>query len=397
MNGVLRHPPGKLSPLAVVDVGLKCPHSCKHCFYSFLDGSEDQFAGMRRARWHNLENLLALVDSIAESGFVGFDVTGGEPTAYPGIVDVIARATERGLSSRIITLAQFLPYKNLLPRLLDAGLCDFRFSLHAVDPEMFHRMTGGELSRMVAAMDELGRRGFQYVTNTTITEENYRSLPDIAKFIASRPEIYQATLLFFMPYYRWAAAEHVGEHRVRYSDIAAVLREAVGIIEDAEIGCTIRYAPHCTVVGMEANHVGIAGVRHDPHEWMNAIDHTADPDKVSFADAIAMGHRIEITDRDQAATLLDGPAPFVAIRSSKVFPEKCRGCPTMAICDGVDQAYLEKFGDGEFVQPGRFRGDVIDFERLRYLPAFVLKTAPDGDARGAVRAAFTEMRAGLAP
>lgn len=391
MEGIYRHPPGALSRLAVVDVGLKCQHSCRHCFYSFMDGSNDQFAGMRRARWHSTENLLALVDSIAESGFVGFDVTGGEPTAHPGIVDVVARATARGLSSRIITLGQFLGTKNLLERLLDAGICDFRFSLHAVEAEAFRRMTGGDLGHLTGAMDELSRRDFHYVTNTTITEQNWRDLPQIARFIASRPEIYQATFLFFMPYYKWATAEHAGEHRIRYSDIAAVLRDAVEIVESAGIGCTIRYAPQCTIRGMERNHVGIVGVRHDPHEWMNAIDHVADPETSNSVKFQAMGRRIGLSERDQGAPLVLADPPWVAARSSKVFPEKCRGCAAMAICDGVDRAYLDRFGSDELDRYERFRGDVIDFERLAYLPAFVVKTKPDADARGAVRAAFDEM------
>ncbi len=88
-SGVLQHEPGRLSRWGVVDVGLKCVHSCSHCFYSFLNGEEDQFAGMRRAGWHSLENLLVLVDSLEEHDFLGFDITGGEPTAHAGLVDIV--------------------------------------------------------------------------------------------------------------------------------------------------------------------------------------------------------------------------------------------------------------------------------------------------------------------
>ncbi len=398
--GVLLHEPGRLSRWGVVDVGLKCVHSCLHCFYSWLRGpEEDQFAGMRRAGWHSTDNLFALVDSLAEHGFLGFDVTGGEPTAHPGIVDIIARATKNGTASRIITLGQFLTRRNLLERLLDAGICDFRFSLHSTDPEMFKRMTGGDLSLLVAAMDELQKRQFQYITNTTITEQNYEYLPEIAKWIAGRPEIYQTTWLFFMPYYEWTAKS---DHRVAYTEIAKYLREAVVTVEAAGIAATIRYAPQCTIKGMERNHVGIVGVRHDIHEWMNAIDHKADPAAQTPSSMRAMGQRVPLRDHetqyplmrvlgaaspfDPGAAIKTRPGDFVAARSAgKVFPAKCRGCRAMMVCDGIDGNYLEQFGDGELDPYTEFRGDLLDRERLRYRAAHVIKTAPDADARSVVR------------
>lgn len=388
-DGIYRHPPGRLSRWGVVDVGLKCVHSCKHCFYSFLDGSPDQFAGMRRAGWHSVENLLTLVDSLAENGFVGFDVTGGEPTAHPGLVEIVKRGAERGLAPRVITLGQFLGGKrDLLSRLLDAGIADFRFSLHSTDDAMFHRMTGGDLSKLVAAMDELQRRDFHCVTNTTITEQNYTYLPQIARWMAARPEIYQTTWLFFMPYYQWATT-HSGDHRVRYSEIANYLKEAVAIVEEAGIGCTIRYAPQCTIAGMEKNHVGIVGVRHDPHEWMNAINHTADPETTTAADMRAMGMRLPMRDIDPGADLVPTSEPgLIAQRGSKAFPSKCQSCASAFVCDGADRAYLQQFGTDELHPYTEFRGDLLDRARLQYLPAFICKTGQFADVRGAVRAAF---------
>jgi pyrroloquinoline quinone biosynthesis protein E len=369
-------------------------HSCAHCFYSHLNGEKDQFAGMRRADFHSTENLKALISSLAEHGFLGFDVTGGEPCLHPGIVELIAHATSLGIASRIITLGQYLTRKmksapghdRLLDGLLEAGLTDFRFSLHAVEPAMFKHMTGGDLGLLVAAMDVLQRRGFQYVTNTTVTEQNYQALPEIAEWIAARPEIYQTTFLFFMPYYEWSQADHAGDHRVRYSEIAGYLREAVETVEAAGIGCTIRYAPQCTIRGIERNHVGLVGVRHDPHEWMNAIDHRAEPKATTATHMRAMGAPLPLRDTDAGVPLFRTAEPgLVARRGSKVFPTKCRGCRAINVCDGVDQAYLAKFGDGELEPYREFRGDLLDRERLRYRAAHVIKLEPFAEARAVVR------------
>lgn len=392
-DGLHLHTPGALSRWGVVDVGLKCTHSCRHCFYSYLDGSDDQFAGMRRAKWHGIDNLKVLVDSLADHGFLGFDITGGEPGAYPYLVELVAHAAVRGLAPRVITLGQFLGKRDLLARLLDAGLVDFRFSLHAVEPAMFKAMTGGELSLLLAAMDELAARGFQYITNTTITEQNYKALPAIGRFIAARPDIYASTFLFFMPYYQWARAAHAGDHRVSYTEIAGYLREAVAAVEEAGIAATIRYAPACTIAGMERNHVGIVGVRHDTHEWMNAIDHSADPAAATEASMRAMGAALPLARTQTQFPLRDlheraGDIELFAgrLHSGKVFPASCRGCQAIHVCDGVDRAYLAAYGDGEFKPTKHYRGYIIDEARLNYPAAGVIKLKPYADARAATRA-----------
>jgi len=386
-----------------VDVGLKCTHSCRHCFYSYLGDTEDQFTGMRHAKWHGIDNLRALVDSLAEHGFLGFDVTGGEPGAFPHIVDLIAYATSRGLASRIITLGQFLTRRNLLERLLEAGLVDFRFSLHSTDAAMFKAMTGGELSLLVAAMDALQRRGFQYITNTTITEQNYKYLPEIAKWIAARPEVYATTFLFFMPYYQWSRPTHSGDHRVSYTEIAGYLREAVATVEAAGIACTVRYAPQCMIAGMERNHVGVVGVRHDTHEWMNQIDHTADPVAATSSSMREMGKPWPLKDTQTQFPLRDlkervGNIELFAARagSGKVFPEKCRGCQAMHVCDGIDRGYLQSFGDHEIEPAKRYRGYIIDEARLDYPAAGVIKLAADADVRAMTRKLLNGERAYVA-
>ena len=401
------HAPGHPSRWGVVDVGLKCVHSCKHCFYSFMDGSTDQFAGMRHAKFHSREGVLEQISGLAENGFLGFDVTGGEPCAWPHIVEAIRHAAELALSSRIITLGQFLGRKELLERLLDAGLSDFRFSFHSSDPELFKKMTGGDLALLVGAMDKLQSRGFQYMTNTTITADNYRTLPDLARFLAARPELYAATFLLFMPYYEWQKGETASVVRVPYPDVAPYLREAVAITEAAAIATTVRYAPLCTVAGLEKNHVGTLGVRYDPHEWMNQIDHRADPETTTLEQMRAMGRRIPMADGDPTpgmqllgvkgniagVQLCAGRGDAESKSVSKVFPALCEKCSAIHVCDGIDPAYLRARADRDFVpycgqERRKFENGCLDRERLAYFPAFFVKREPEADIKGAIRRTF---------
>lgn len=411
-HGYYFHTPGQPSRWGVVDVGLKCVHSCRHCFYSFMDGSPDQFRGMRHARFHSKEAVIQQIEGLAENGFLGFDVTGGEPGAYPHIVEAIGHATSLGLSSRIITLGQFLHHKNLLERLLDAGLTDFRFSLHAHEADLFRKMTGGELDLLVGAMDKLQKRGFQYITNTTITADNYRHLPEIAKFIAFRPEIYASTFLLFMPYYQWSKPENAALVRVPYPDVAPYLRDAVAITEAAAIATTVRYAPLCTIAGLERNHAGVVSVRYDPHEWMNAIDHTADPEKTTLEQFRAMGRRLQfpvgepspgttlvgVKGRAGNTELCAGRGDVASQQVSKVFPTNCAKCSAINVCDGVDAPYIRQHGDKHFVPyVNDDRGAMLDRERLAYSPAFFMKRKADGDVKSAVRRTMFPKRIGDNP
>jgi Radical SAM superfamily len=390
--GIYRHPPGRLSRWGIVDVGLKCTHSCQFCYYANLDDDPDPFHGMRHASFLPPEHVLALARSLAANGFVGFDVTGGEPTLSPGIVTLAHEAQKLGLAMRVITLGQFLGARPktaggrlLIEALTEAGVADFLLSVHAVSEAEFAAITGGSWRKLQWAMNWLDDVGFDYCTNTTVHESNFRLLPEIAAEIA-RHRVYAANLIVMNAYYAWSRpGGRAAQVQGHYGELHPYLQEARDRLEASGIAVNIRYAPLCTVKGMERNLVGVAGVRHDPHEWMNEIQH------MSPGDPALMGRRLPLRDWDQGAPLRRG-TPHFAEREDKVFPDKCRDCHAINVCDGIDQRYLAERGDDELQPYEAFRGDVLDDERVRYLPAFVCKTAPFADARGAVSQAFAEAR-----
>ena len=371
------HPPGQISRWGVVDVGLKCPHSCAWCYYAYLpDGTAEvkKFAGMRRAEWKGTAALIAQIDSMADNGFLGFDITGGEPGAFPDIVDIVRHASGRGLSTRMITLGQFLGTRGLLDRLLEAGLTDMLFSYHTSDPELFRQLTGGQLSKMHEAMDELGRIGFEFCTNTTCIGDNYKALPDLARSICSK-NVYASNLIVMNAYYGWADGRASGV-RAKYQDIAPYLRQAVDILEnEGGVAVNIRYTPMCAVAGLEKNLAGILGVRYDPHEWANTVRHFGP------AGGAAEGQWVPMRQGEPSpgSSLLFGADPNVPVgrgfenRLMKVFAPQCRSCAALKVCDGIDQTYLQEVGPDEFVPyAGDERGDLLDKDRLAYHPAYLI-------------------------
>ena len=384
------HPPGQISRWGVVDVGLKCPHSCAWCYYAFLpDGTDSpkKYAGMRRADWKDGDLLLAQVDAMADNGFLGFDMTGGEPSLHPQVVDIVRRATERGLSSRMITLGQFLTKKELLERLLDAGMTDFLFSYHSADPEVFHKITGGQLSHMEDAMDILEKRNFQFGTNVTTVGENYKHLPDLARAIIKR-NVYVTNIIVMNAYYGWSDGKAEGV-RARYTDIAPYLREAVSILEeDGHVAVNVRYAPLCTMAGLEKNVVGTVGVRYDPHEWVNTMRHFGPAGGAQEGQWMAVEDGKPSPGAGFITSEVDGSILGRGFpgRMLKSFANQCQSCSAQKVCDGIDPNYLHQVGNGEFVPyVGDDRGDVLDKDRLTYHPGYVIKRRQYADVKTVVK------------
>jgi pyrroloquinoline quinone biosynthesis protein E len=349
---------------------------------------------MRKAEFHSTDHIKRLAAGLKENGFIGFDVTGGEPCLHPGIVDLVGYARFLGLAPRIITLGQYLMrpmksapgYERQIDGLIGAGIVDLLLSVHAVDSESFAAITGENWEKLLATMHHLDALGFDYGTNTTVCEQNFRLLPEIAREIV-RHGVYVANFIIMNAYYAWsqpdAPTERVQGH---YGEIRPYLLEARDILEAEGIAVNVRYAPLCTMRGLERNLVGVVGVRHDPHEWMNAIDHMAKP---GSADPEAMAWRLPLRDFETHYPLEPSPARgeiFVTrADGGKVFPAKCRGCRAMPVCDGIDANYFAQRGAGELEPYADFRGDLIDRERLRYGAGHVIKTAQFADACGTVR------------
>ncbi|MBC8413043.1 radical SAM protein [bacterium] len=365
------HPAGKLSPMGVLDVGRKCPHSCCFCFYSFYDKSEKQFNYLRTAEYLSTESLKNLLRYFAQWGLTHFEYTGGEPSLHPDIVEITRYAhKELGLKGRMITMGQFLGTKLggsseiLLDRLLEAGLNDFLFSFHTVDAEMFHKLTGADLGKLQSVMKTLDDRGFSYCTNTVVEANNYKTLPDTARYLVSSGTRYHNFLIMRLDW-GWAnnnmREEMAVGYKAKYNDIDKYIKEATDILVAADIAVNIRYAPYCMFKGYEKHIVGFKGAAMDPYEWRNGTKAASEGEPLlkCITEEDNYTKRIPLFESDPAYNL--------------AFSEKCEKCAVRPICDGVDRDYVARHGWDEF-EPlaGEQIKDVVHF-RYEYPGPFIMK------------------------
>jgi len=383
-DGVYVHTPGALSPRGVLDVGIKCPHSCRFCYYSFWDKSQDQFAALRRAEFRSGADCKAIMEGFASQGLGFADITGGEPAMHPDIADIVRHGSERGVRSRIITLGQLLTGRdNLLERLLEAGLADALFSMHAVEEARFKDYTGGSWQRLRSVLDTLDSRDFPYGANTVIFEGNKDHLADIA-LESTRRAVYVHNFIIFNAYHEWNTASRVAGVQARFSDVAPAVEKAVAILDGAGIAVNLRYVPLCVFPGLERHVVGVLGLPYDPFEWRNrACNPDKSPEYCSTVIPIP-----ETGVREQFALIRQGGrtasgVEYVARRgeSFKYFPPACAGCAAMEACDGMDSKYLKLNGDGDLrpFAKAELAGPLMK-ARLDYVRAHRVKAVQFGSA-----------------
>ena len=382
-GGVYFHRPGTLSPRGILDVGLKCVHSCRFCYYSFWDKSDDQFRALRQAKFRTGTDCREILSGLAAQGLEFYDITGGEPALHPELVDIVRHGSALGLKGRLITLGQFLSGPDgLLDRLLEAGLTDFLFSVHSVEEESFRQFTGGSWERLKLVMDTLDAKGFSYGANTVIFDGNVERLEAIARE-SVRHRVYVHNFIVFNAYHEWNSTHRVAGVQARFSDIAQRLGKAVAILEDAGLAVNIRYVPLCAFPGLERNVVGVLGLPYDPFEWRNrACNYERDPAYCSELLPIPdSGVREQFAFAPLAETS-PGGVDLIGMRGDhfKLFPSVCRDCAALPACDGVDPKYLERNGTGELRPFGQasLTGPLLS-ARLGYGPAHRVKASQYAD------------------
>jgi molybdenum cofactor biosynthesis enzyme MoaA len=133
-----------------------------------------------------LEQAKGIVRLWAEQGLKNIRFSGGEPTLYTGLVDLVALAKSLGVE-RVAVSSNGASAIKVYERLLGAGVTDFSISLDACCAEDGDRMAGGRkgsFDKVVATIRYLSAR--TYVTvGVVLTPDNKASAEEIVRFADS--------------------------------------------------------------------------------------------------------------------------------------------------------------------------------------------------------------------
>ncbi len=132
-------------------------------------------------------DIVDMIDDMVDRDYVGIIFTGGEPTLYEHLPEVMAHASERGVQVRMITNAQKIANKRYLKELVDAGLNHVNISTHSHIPEVHNELvkTPNSLALQAKAFDHLGEFGVPTNVNTVINQYNADHLHKLVEWIVT--------------------------------------------------------------------------------------------------------------------------------------------------------------------------------------------------------------------
>src|SRR5689334_18659456 len=179
----------------------RCNLACEHCYLD-AGGSPlvrtDNFADRSEL---GTEECFRVIDEIAAFAPECLTIlTGGEPLLRRDILEIVRRASARGLWVVVGTNGVRIT-ENVAQRLAEAGARGLSLSLDALDPERHDRFrkVRGAWQNTVEGAQILNRTGLPFIVQTTAGSHNIGELEAIADFAHDRLSAKVWNLYFLVP------------------------------------------------------------------------------------------------------------------------------------------------------------------------------------------------------
>ena len=119
------------------------------------------------------EEWIAVLDDLRALGTLFVALTGGEPLAHPGFLDIARAARERRLAIRVFTNGSLVT-EEMADALADLQPLGVELSLHGADPGTHDQATGrpGSHAAFMQGLERLRRRSLPLLVKTPLTSLN---------------------------------------------------------------------------------------------------------------------------------------------------------------------------------------------------------------------------------
>lgn len=339
----------KLTKRIDINVGTPCNAKCVFCYYS-------QSVGEKKPGF-STDEVKRLLRFVRKRGMKIAEFTGGEPTIRKDIIDLVCYAKEIGFESvSMITNGILLARRDFAKVLVEAGVDDFLFSIHGVNPQLHDSLVGvqGSFKNIIEAIQIVRDLGSKIRVNTVVVRQNYEMLSDIADLL-EQLEVKAANFLVFN---RTAQAETTTTKiDVRYSEISLRLQRLINDYSKRISKITVREIPFCLMVGYEQYVTNLLQLQYDPDEWDYLVRYSSTYGIKFTVKAMIKGvlclprqRRFPYVAWDIARH--EGIMRYRAL-TSKVKSPQCCYCRYEYICDGIWNAYAKNYGFDELrAMPG---------------------------------------------
>ncbi|MBF0609423.1 MAG: radical SAM protein [Magnetococcales bacterium] len=332
----------------VLYVGYLCNVRCVFCYYAYTPAKD----------WHTIEECKKDAHqyrTLYDNDWV--DITGGEPTVYPHIFELLDYCKEIGLTPTLITNMQALAKKDKALKFKEYGVYDFLCSIHALG-DTYDDLTKvkGSWKNVMTALENLHAIDMKWRANCTMTAVNRHQLRTIAELV------YNAggrviNFINYNPFGEWSTKMDI-DFQSRHFEITPYLKEALDYCDEVGLEANVRYLPFCIMKGHENKCYNYPQLSYDSHEWDYCSWFCMDTRNIAYH----VPEHIRSIFKSEAEYHL-----YVANKVKRdgfCQSDRCMFCAAGFICDGFTTQYASRFGTDEMQPyPGKIITDPTWFIR----------------------------------
>ncbi len=167
-------------PIAPYRMDLALTYLCNnHCYHCYND-PDRSFSPLNISQWKEV------LDKMVEIGIPHIVFTGGEPTLYPGLEELISYATDKGLITGLNTNGRRLNDNSFVQRLIDSGLDHVQITLESFHSDIHNRIVQNQSAwqETIAGLKNALAKNLFVMTNTTLLRDNTPTLIDTLEYLA---------------------------------------------------------------------------------------------------------------------------------------------------------------------------------------------------------------------
>jgi len=293
----------------VIIIGYKCNNHCRFCID--IDKRE-----LPNKTTQEIKNEMI---GAKKRGTTYIELIGGETTIRPDALELVSFAEELGFKTiNMATNGRMFSYLEYTKKMIKAGLTDIIFSIHGSNAKIHDELTqsSGSFKQLLEGLKNFKKLNFNKIgSNTTIVKQNYKYLPQIAKFIFDQG-IRNSEFIFVDPSYG-AAKNNFKELVPKISQIAPYVRKCLDIGKKNKIPhWAIRYVPLCY--------------------FQDYLDQVSELQEVKTFQTEHLAPDFENFNVEESRKKI-----------GRTKPDKCKKCRLFNQCEGIWKEYIKHYGDKE--------------------------------------------------
>ena len=296
----------KLTNRGIIYTNWDCNLGCPFCYYRFKPKFQrtlrDVKADLIKAKfYYKLEWV---------------DISGGEPTIYKHLKEVLEFCDTIGLKKTVITNGICITKE------LDDMVDEWMISIHGTR-EVHNKCVGKSVFSVVEKNIKMIKKPFRI--NLVVTKHNYKNFPEHAIYLGRlKHKPTRVHYIMFNPFHEFSLEADI-DFMVSPAEVGSYLKESIKLLEDRGIDSVVRYLPFCFAKGFEDKVCGMSQIAFDWGEWDWSQQLNTNVQLKSDNQYYLMGRN-------------------TAINNSTIMKE-CRGCAAEFICDGMSVNYLKRFSN----------------------------------------------------